>query len=450
MSYDLACLFTSQKWVFLLKVIHKVIFALVIVTILVVQLYWLYGDSRVLEIRPQQFTFLPTNDQTQGGISTSSLAIDDDVVLLECQLKKGDSYAWPFCGVSVSLGDSVANGINLTDFHTVKLDIDFEQVNQSQPPSLRFYLRNFNPAYSSVGSDYSIKYNGLEYTPKTNGGSVEIPIANLQVLTWWLADNNIPIAHSAPEFSNVTKLELATGSGHSTGQYRMRINSIKFVGSYLDNESLLLGLLIFWVSLALGYSVLEIRRSRQLIQHAHYRQDHLRKLNRHLKEQNVHFAELANRDALTGAMNRHSIRDWLDKNYTGEQVQGKQLSVLYLDIDHFKVVNDKYGHAMGDDILREFTMVVLSSLSASERLVRWGGEEFVVFCPGVCLVEATELAEKIRARTESHLWVHGDSLTTSIGVSSLDGDRTNDMLTRADEALYMAKRKGRNQVVVSD
>ncbi|MEF1173418.1 GGDEF domain-containing protein, partial [Vibrio sinaloensis] len=238
--------------------------------------------------------------------------------------------------------------------------------------------------------------------------------------------------------------------GHSEGKYQMTIHSIEFIGYYVSAEGLMFGLLLFWISLALIYSVIEIRRSHKLILHAHFRQDHLRKLNKELKEQNIHFAELANRDALTGAMNRHSIRDWLDIHYPATGHAGKLLSVLYLDIDHFKSVNDLYGHAMGDDVLREFTMVALSALSASDRLVRWGGEEFVVFCPGRDNQDAAELGERIRHKVESHIWIHGDPLTTSIGVASLGDERVNEMLTRADEALYVAKQQGRNRVEVSE
>lgn len=432
-----------------MKVVHKVTFFMVVVTILVVQLYWMHGGGHVFKIFPSQFTFLATDDQALGGVSTASLELSESEVVLNCKLDKSDAYPWPYCGVSIQLGDTMQQGINLKNYHTVRLNIDFEQLDSATEPTLRFYLRNFNPAYSSVEDEYTQKYNGLAYSPGVGNGIIEIPIANLQVLTWWLADNQIPIAHSAPEFTNVTKLELATGSGHFTGEYKMTIKSIEFIGNYIDGETLMLALLVFWVSLALVYSIVEIKRSHHLILQSHFRQEHLRKLNKELQEQNIHFAELANRDALTGAMNRHSIREWLEKHFEGKLGREKALAALYLDIDHFKDVNDKYGHAMGDDILREFTMVILSMLSPSERLVRWGGEEFVVFCPGLNLEEASELAERIRHRIESHIWVHGDPLTTSIGVASRSRERTNAMITRADEALYLAKRQGRNQVVVS-
>ncbi|KJY84930.1 diguanylate cyclase [Vibrio galatheae] len=423
---------------------------MVILTIMLVQLYWMHGSSHVFKIFPGEYAFTSFDDQEQGGISTSSIETTDSDIVLNCTLNKSDAYQWPYCGITVQLGESVHQGLNLRRYHTIRLNIDFSQLDSDQEPNLRLYLRNFNPEYSVEDNEYSQKYNGLSYAPGVDNGVIDIPIANLQVLTWWLADNHIPIEHSAPEFTNITKLELATGSNQFVGQYQMTVKSVELVGNYVEGETLMLVLLVFWVSLALVYSAIEIRRSHQLILRSQFRHDHLRKLNSELQEQNIHFAELAHRDALTGAMNRYSIREWLNTHFEGDLGQQKALSALYLDIDHFKDVNDKYGHTMGDDILREFTMVILGILSPSERLVRWGGEEFVVFCPGFDLKEASELAEKIRHRIESHIWVHGDPLTTSIGVASRSSDeRTNEMLTRADEALYTAKRKGRNRVIAT-
>lgn len=432
-----------------MKGIHKLTIVLVIVTVLIMLLYWKYGNSLVFSIKPSEFSFEADNDQQNGGHSRSSMRFHGDMAVLNCQLVKTDDYPWPYCGVSVSLTDKIFEGKDLSHFHTLRMNIDLERVDGEFSPKMRVYLRNFNPAYSEVDDEHTQKFNGVEYIPGVNSGAVDIPIKNLQVMTWWLVHNDIPVEHSAPEVSNVTKVELATGSDIYEGQYRMKIHSIEFVGSYISKERLMFGLLLFWLTLAFGYSAIEIRRSHKIILHSHFRQGHLRKLNKELKEQNIHFAELASRDALTGAMNRHAIRDWLDNHYDEVNVSGKTLSVLYLDVDHFKSINDLYGHSMGDDILREFTMVVLSSLSPSERLVRWGGEEFVVFCPGRDLKEVSQLAERVREKVAKRVWIHGDELTTSVGVATLGKERINDMLVRADEALYRAKHLGRNRVEVS-
>lgn len=433
-----------------MKAAHKVILGLVFITLVVIQLYWSFGSTRVYEIAPDRFRYIATDDREQGGISTSELTLNDHLATLNCNLSKSDSYDWPYCGITILLGDSDSQGLDFSQFHTIRLNVDFEQLDSDASPSLRFYLRNFNPAYSTSGVEYSLKYNGLSYTPGMGNGDLDIPINNLQVLTWWLADNYIPLEHSAPEYTNVSRIDLASGSGHYSGQYRMTVRKVELIGHYVSGEHLMLALLMVWVATALTISIIEIRSARRLVRYSQKRQAHLSELNRELKQQNVNFAEIANRDALTGAMNRHSIRDWLEQNYNSRLEEPRTLSILYLDIDHFKSINDSYGHLLGDDVLKEFTMVVLSCLNVEDRLVRWGGEEFVIFCPNRDLNQASSLAEIIRINVEKHQWVHGGGVTTSIGVTCLaDNERTSEMLARADEALYAAKHQGRNRVVVN-
>lgn len=432
-----------------MKAIHKVVFILVILTALIVQLYWVYGDTRVYIVSPDSFIYETTDDSEQRGSSVSNLVVEDQKAILNCELVETDQYEWPYCGISIKRFIAADEGINLEKYHTARLNIDFEQLDPRFPPnpSMRFYLRNYNSAYSSAEDAYTLKFNGIEYTPGIGNGSIDVPLSSMQVMTWWLVDNQIPVRHAAPEFSNITLIEFVTGTDWYSGQYKMTINSIEFIGSYISGETLMLCLLVVWVGLGLIYSISELRRSQKLVLSVQQRQGHLKEMNERLRQKNVEFAELAHRDALTGAMNRHAIRDWLNREYHGEH--GKALSVIYLDIDFFKQINDKYGHAMGDDILREFTMVVLTQLRSDDHLVRWGGEEFVVFCPDLVLDEVVQVAEDIRGKVETHHWVHGDKLTTSLGVASLKSEGTTEMLTRADEALYQAKTNGRNRVEIS-
>lgn len=432
-----------------LKAIHKTVFALVVLTLVVVLLYGIYGDRRVLAVTPDAYSFYPTSDQGQGGRSQASLATESQRSVLQCKIRSSEKYRWPYCGVSIHIDSRPDIGLDLTHYHTIKLAVSLtNQAGESVP--MRFYLRNFNPAYSTIDDEYTHKYNGLEFLPPASAQEMILPKANLQVMTWWLADLDIPIEHAAPEFTNVNRIEFATGSGMDEGDYTLVIERIEFIGEYVSGETLMALLLACWVGLALSYSMYEIKRSRLAIQRVKARQHHLHAMNQSLRAKNIEFAELAHRDPLTGAMNRHAIRDWLNKHYDDLPIGGKVLSILYLDIDHFKQVNDEYGHAIGDDILKEFTMVLLTSLQAEQRLVRWGGEEFVVFCPGMNLLDTYELGERLRRKVEAHIWVHGDPLTTSIGVATLGEERTNEMLIRADEALYKAKRSGRNRVELSE
>jgi len=432
-----------------LNTIHKLIFALFVFTVCLVVLHWQFGENKLYQVSPSEFTFLATNDQGQKGASTSSIVQNGDAVFLNCELKKSEDYPWPYCGVSIKFDENDSSkGFDFSDYHTVRLDVDFINLDGGEKPALRFYLRNFNPAYSDAESEYTFKYNGLDYRQADYNQVLQIPLKNMQVLTWWLVDNQIPIEHAGPEFSNINRIEFATGSGTEVGRYQLKINRIEFVGHYINGENLMLMLLTLWVTLAMVFSALEIRNSHVKIMHYESRRRHLKSLNRKLTEQNIVFAEQAHRDALTGAMNRHAIREWLEAQFNLCRTLHEPLAVIYLDIDHFKRVNDDFGHKMGDDILREFTMVVMSELRATDRLVRWGGEEFVIFCASTSLKHANMLAERLRQKIELYQWMHGQVLTASLGVTQLEDETALDMVARADELLYIAKRNGRNRVEV--
>ena len=100
-------------------------------------------------------------------------------------------------------------------------------------------------------------------------------------------------------------------------------------------------------------------------------------------------------------------------------------------------------------MLREFVLVVTSAIKSTDFLVRWGGEEFVVFCPHHNAQQATEKAEHIRKTIEHHLWCHNESLTCSLGVTEMKDERITEVIARADDALYKAKNAGRNKVITS-
>jgi diguanylate cyclase (GGDEF)-like protein len=163
---------------------------------------------------------------------------------------------------------------------------------------------------------------------------------------------------------------------------------------------------------------------------------------------------LARLDPLTGVNNRLALTEAAGRLMRGAARRGKPVGVLLLDADHFKGVNDRFGHAVGDKALRELVSNIRAKLRANDVIGRIGGEEFVVLVPDTTLQDALALAERIRATVEcTPLLVDGQTLqlTTSIGatVAALDEGDFAAVLRRADAALYAAKRAGRNQVVVS-
>ena len=163
--------------------------------------------------------------------------------------------------------------------------------------------------------------------------------------------------------------------------------------------------------------------------------------------------EMAITDALTGLHNRRYMETHVGSLVNQAAARGKPLTILVLDIDYFKAINDTHGHDAGDDVLREFAVRIRKSIRGIDLACRYGGEEFVVVMPETDMAVATVVAERLRRRIASEPFriQQGGRLvevTISIGIAALGRDDTAaSVLKRADQALYRAKRDGRNRVV---
>lgn len=171
----------------------------------------------------------------------------------------------------------------------------------------------------------------------------------------------------------------------------------------------------------------------------------LQQLYRRRAEQNA-MLRFAYTDALTGIANRHRIDSWLrKKGELGEQT-GQLFSVIYFDLDHFKDVNDLYGHKTGDDVLWQLAQVIRKELGKGDLFGRWGGEFIVLTDTGEA--ESFLLAERLRKVVEEHDFGIAGRVTASFGLSlNRPGDTGESVVSRSDERLYLAKQAGRNRVV---
>ena len=429
-----------------MRVFQKITIVMLMLSISILTWYHFRGDTKTITINPDIYQYYATDDKKVGGISESVLVDKNGRPSVVCKLKKGN-YPWPYCETAVHLSNSIFKGVDLSGYSKLVLDIDYKSTDPNG--RLRVYLRNSNPAYTKRNDAASLKFNGIEYEPGFNAGPKEIELSDFQVLTWWIADYKVAVEHAAPEFSNVSIIEIATSSGVNEGDFEMTINSIELRGSWIKENTLLKIILYAWLTMIIAFVLYEQKKLNKNLKASAYRESRLRRLNDSLKEKNVEFAELAHRDSLTGARNRNAVRDWLER--MSQQVRwGKQtFSVIYIDIDYFKKINDKLGHQTGDDILREFVLIVTGAIKRTDFLVRWGGEEFVVFCPNHNAEQATEKAEHIRKTVEHHLWCHNEPLTCSLGVTEMKNERITEVIARADDALYKAKNAGRNKVITS-
>jgi diguanylate cyclase (GGDEF)-like protein/hemerythrin-like metal-binding protein len=154
-------------------------------------------------------------------------------------------------------------------------------------------------------------------------------------------------------------------------------------------------------------------------------------------------------DHLTGAWNRAHLDSVLETELARSMAGRQPLSLILFDIDHFKNVNDTYGHAVGDSVLRELVQLARTKVRASDLLFRWGGEEFVVLATSVGYRGAERIAESLRQAVAGHSFDSVGAVTISLGVAEHDGDEDPaSWFRRMDAALYEAKRTGRNRCVV--
>jgi diguanylate cyclase (GGDEF)-like protein len=164
--------------------------------------------------------------------------------------------------------------------------------------------------------------------------------------------------------------------------------------------------------------------------------------------------EAALRDPLTKAYNRKFLLDRLETELAHARRHASALSLLMFDVDHFKQVNDTFGHVAGDVVLTGLSSIAQAAVRAEDVFARYGGEEFAVLCRGVTLSEGGALGERLRASVEAHAFEHEGRripVTISVGVSAypeVPSETGVQLVAAADEALYQAKRCGRNRVLV--
>ena len=190
-----------------------------------------------------------------------------------------------------------------------------------------------------------------------------------------------------------------------------------------------------------------IRRQQALL-------DTLSRQNDELDTLNIKILDLAIRDGLTGLFNRRYAEERLDKEFDQATRLARELSVLFIDLDHFKFFNDTHGHQAGDEILQILAEIMTQAVRQSDTLARWGGEEFIVICPETDQRDACMLAERIRKSVAGHPFPNAAQqplgiVSLSIGVASRsNGTESSEKLLRfADDAMYCAKDSGRNRAI---
>ncbi|MDO3385869.1 GGDEF domain-containing protein [Gilvimarinus sp. SDUM040013] len=364
--------------------------------------------------------------------------IDQSQGVFRCTISQGYSYA--VCGVSLNLAGDNGDVVDLSGYDAIKVKLDY----QGNSPKLRLFIRDRTAGLLEPDAPLVMhKYLRVRVRPDEFLGGGKVQLSEFSVADWWRDQYEVPRQYAQPTFTNAT----AFGVDISTvGEHLVRIDSIELEKPWIKHTSLLYIVLVGWALLLpweAGTRYLSLKRL------ATDREARLSKLVRNYRELTRAQERLAKEsitDTLTSVLNRKGLEDVCSRLFApGEVNEG---ALLLIDLDHFKAVNDNHGHDCGDRVLQVLAHLLRINTRDGDVLARWGGEEFVLLCPGLQLEQAKSLAAKIC--TLVALTVVDEELglvvTASIGIAEIEaGESFSRVFKRADIGLYQAKSTGRNR-----
>ncbi len=411
----------------------------------VILLVWQhYGMERVFSLSGTSgHRYEMHDDRSTKGASVGAITAKGDVLRLDCQLVK--QAEWPFCGIWFPTGKE-PSGVDLSDFEYMTIDLRYTGPG---PHFVKMYVRNFDRNRSVVEDWGSQRINELEFEIPAEG-KLMVPVRLLKTAVWWLDERKIPLLETDTRIDNVIAIELSTGARAVPGKHVIEMRSITFHGKWISQNNLLLILVGLWFTCGIIWPLLRAMHLRAELANREARLHMMSKINHALKLEAKELSGQAFSDALTGALNREGLRDALVKQWQSPTPLAETASIIFMDLDRFKRINDEHGHPVGDEVLRRFSAMVQAEIRATDKLVRWGGEEFLIVCPATTAFQAQMLAEKLRQGMEMIVWPARLMVTASFGVTALgNGEDIGEGIARADDALYRAKAKGRNCVEVA-
>ena len=400
-----------------------------------------FGMERHLSLSGRWAAVHTVDDGSSGGQSSSALRREGDDLVMDCDIRPG--YAWPYCNLVFALGKP-PRGVDLSAYGSVTVEASLDGPEKAK--QLRVFLLNFNPVYSKQGEDGSAKPQEFVYDPQARP-KLDVRLAQFAVSSWWANEHPVDAEHSGPEMDNIVAVEVATGGNVQPGHHVLRLHRIDFTGKVVSPAAFRLGVIAFWGVLALVWSLahaLRLRRDLALTRHG---KAALENLNKQLRDDARHLTNVAKRDALTGVLNRHGLRDELARAAARGDERFFPVSIVFVDIDHFKRVNDTHGHAVGDQVITQIADVICGAVLRDDLCARWGGEEFLLIFPATKVSDARAIAERLRRAMHQRDWPMGLRVTGSFGVAQASaGEDLVEAIRRADEAMYAAKSHGRDRV----
>jgi diguanylate cyclase (GGDEF)-like protein len=367
--------------------------------------------------------------------------LDEERNMFTCEYAPQDPYS---CGYALRIAPDEVTGWDLT--HYEGLNILFHY--QGNAPEVRLSLRNYNPEQNDPNSPaQSAKFMSVLIRTKDLNNPAFVRLTEFGVAEWWVREFDVWREHSAPDFGNVISLGVDFIS-RSTNT--VTIEKIEVVGTWIRKETFYLSLIAMWMALILWEGFIKVYTMYRESRSASQRIDKLILDYKKLEVEKREFESLSITDSLTGVMNRTGIQQFLEKLFKGNFDRG-QTGMLMFDIDHFKRINDRRGHDVGDRVLQGVAKLIEQNVRQTDVFGRWGGEEFILVCPQASEEKLTALAEKLRSTIHAYTFEEASEplrVSVSIGATlAAPNEAFEVMFKRADIALYEAKNGGRNCVV---
>jgi diguanylate cyclase (GGDEF)-like protein len=398
-----------------------------------------YGMDSVVDLADTRFHLTADGDAESGGNSQASVERRGHDVIFRCRIAKG--FEWPFCKLFFHLADGAGEGIDMSRFSHITLDVDYQGPG---PKKLGMALANAEPGFTVPQRWQSYKINQVDVIDIGASGQVLAPLRWFSVAQWWKNSARPSFEHSFTQIDNVVRAELLTPPEAVEGEHVFVIHAVRLHGKLVGQNTLLMGLVGVWSVFAIAWPASAAFALRRQLTESDAALALLGEVNQALELEARELAGQAHIDPLTGVLNRQGLRAAL---MSTASLMADPMSAIFIDIDHFKAINDTHGHDVGDDVLRKFAKVIGSGLRASDQLVRWGGEEFLVICPMTRLDQADFVAENLRRALHQQAWPAGLRLTASFGVAQhRDGEEIGTVIKHADQQLYNAKANGRDRV----
>ena len=399
-----------------------------------------FGMEKVVELTNGRFPIGIEDDRSSsaGGASVGVIEREGRDLVVRCRLVH--KYGWPYCKLTISFLKG-AVGMDLSKFDFMTIDGHYAGPGN---PGFGLALAEVEKGLTQLDKWETFKINQVDQLDLPDNGKLLIPLKWFGVAQWWKDLVKPPMEHAAVNIDNVARVELLIRGDVKEAEHVFTLHHLQLHGKLISMNTLLMGLVSAWVLCAVGWIVVFTLSLRTQLKDSETAIALLKTVNKALELEARDLAGQAHFDPLTGVLNRQGLRAAL---MSTSSLLADPMAVIFIDIDHFKSINDTHGHDVGDDVLRKFANVIAAGIRSSDRLVRWGGEEFLIVCPMTNVYQGRILAENLRHALHQQTWPVGLCVTASFGVAQHHQcNEVGVVIKHADEELYRAKKGGRDRV----